>query len=147
MVEAESLGLADTLWAVWKDVAAEMQVDAPFDPLIEVMKDEESRERLTTVPSVDIPADLPPGAAQQIYQNVVSQIGVTERPGTDYELLLATVESPRCCSDFRETGKINAVRLPDMNLQVSRIRTGVGWESQLVQNGSEMPADANRGLT
>ena len=135
VVKAESLGLADTLWAVWKDVAAEMQVDAPFDPLIEVMKDEESRERLTTVPTVDIPADLPPGVAQQVYQSIVSQLGVTERRGMDYELLLVTVESPRCRSEFRETGKINAVRLPGMNLQVTTIRTGVGWEA---------PADADK---
>jgi hypothetical protein len=53
----------------------------------------------------------------------------------DYELLLVTVESPRCRSEFRETGKINAVRLPGMNLQVTTIRTGVGWEA---------PADADK---
>ena len=135
VVKAESLDLADTLWAVWKDVAAEMQVDAPFDPLIEVMKDEEPRERLTTVPTVDIPADVPLGVAQQVYQSVVSQLGVTERRGMDYELPLVTVESPRCRSEFRETGKINAVRLPGMNLQVTTIRAGVGREA---------PADADK---
>ena len=82
-----------------------MRVDAPFDPLIEVMKDEETRQRLTTVPTVGIPADPPLGVARQVYQSVVSQLGATERWGMDYELLLVTVESPRCRSEFRDGGR------------------------------------------
>jgi hypothetical protein len=59
-----------------------------------------------------------------------------QQPAVDYDLFLATVESPRCCSEFRQTGKLNAVRLPDLNIQVAAVQTGVGWKSRQVLNES-----------
>jgi hypothetical protein len=133
VVEAEDLELADTLWSVWTDVSTEMLMDSPFDPVVEVMKDSEIRKRLTTVPTLNVPVDLPPQMAQQLYQQAIVQLQVTPQEGVDYELFLALVESTRCRSEFRETGKLNAVRLPDMNLQVTRIRTDVGWHTESVK--------------
>jgi hypothetical protein len=128
VIKAEDLELDDALWSVWTDVAAEMEMDTPFDPLIEVMKDSELSQQLTTVPQVNLPAGLPPALAQQAHQQILAQIQVVSHTAIDYDLFLATVESPRCRSEFRQTGKLNAVRLPDMNLQVVAVRTGVGWQ-------------------
>jgi hypothetical protein len=136
VVKAEDIGLDDVLWSVWMDVAAEMAVDMPFDPLVEVMNDPVVGPQLTEVPRVDIPAGLPPALAQQAFQQVLAQIQVMQQPAVDYDLFLATVESPRCCSEFRQTGKLNAVRLPDLNIQVAAVQTGVGWKSRQVLNES-----------
>jgi hypothetical protein len=116
VVNAEEVELADLLWSVWTDVAAEMLMDSPFDPVIEVMKDADTRDRLTTVPTLNVTADLP------------AQVAV------DYGLFLALVESTRRRSQFRETGKLNAISMPDMNLQLTRIRTEVGWHTESVTN-------------
>ena len=127
VTKAEDIGLDDALWRVWTDVSADMEMDSPFDALIELMKDPVLRQQLTTVPQVDLPVGLPPDLAQQAYQQVLAQISVTQQPAVDYDLFMATVESPRCRSEFRQTGKLNAVRLPDMSIQVAAVQTGVGW--------------------
>lgn len=142
VVKAEDVELADTLWSVWTDVAAEMLMDSPFDPVIEVMKDTDTRDRLTTVPTLNVPADLPPQMAQQLYQQAIAQLQATPQVAVDYELFLALVESTRRRSQFRETGKLNAIRLPDMNLQVARIRTDIGWHTENIktaQGGRKRP--------
>ena len=77
---------------------------------------------------------LPPDLAQQAYQQILSQIAVAQQPAVDYDLFMATVESPRCRSEFRQIGKLNAVRLPDMNVQVAAIRTGIGWVTKDVED-------------
>lgn len=145
VTKAEDLGLDDLLWRVWTDVAAEMQMDTPFDPLIEVMRDPALCRQLTTAPRVDLPVGLPPDLAHQAYQQILAQISVTQQPAIDYDLFMATVESPRWRSEFRQTGKLNAVRLPDMNVQVTAIRTGVGWASKDVDD--ETREDAPPGET
>jgi len=88
--------------------------------------------QLTSVPGVTIPAGLPPAVAQQAHQQVLSQIQIAPVPAVDYDLFMATVESPRCRSEFRQTGKLNAVRLPDMSIQVAAVQTSVGWQSKNV---------------
>ena len=130
VVRAEDLGLDDDLWSVWMDVADEMAMASPFDPIIEVMNDPVVGPQLASVPGVAIPAGLPPAVAQQAYQQALSQIQIAPMPAVDYDLFLATVESPRCRSEFRQTGKLNAVRLPDMSIQVAAVQTGVGWQSR-----------------
>jgi hypothetical protein len=132
VIKAEDLGLDDALWSVWTDVSTDMAMDTPFDPLVEVMKDPKLSQQLTTLPQVNLPAGLPPVLAQQAHQQILAQIQVTSQAAKDYDLFLATVESPRCRSEFRQTGKLNAVRLADMNLQVMAVRTGVGWQSKEV---------------
>ena len=120
-------------------------MDTPFDPLIEVMRDPALCQQLTIVPRVDLPVGLPPDLAQQAYQQILAQISVAQQPAIDYDLFMATVESPRWRSEFRQTGKLNAVRLPDMNVQVTAIRTGVGWASKDVDD--ETREDAPPGGT
>jgi hypothetical protein len=48
-------------------------------------------------------------------------------PAVGYETFIASVESIRCYSHFREKGKINAVRLPDMNIAINKMITSQGW--------------------
>lgn len=138
VVMAEDIELDDALWSVWTDVATEMAVDTPFDPLVEVMSDPVVGPQLATVPRVDIPAGLPPALAQQAFQQVLEQIHVSQQSAIDYDLLLATVESPRHRSEFRQTGKLNAVRLPDMNIQVAAMKTGVGWRSRAILGDDDL---------
>lgn len=136
VLRAEDLGLDDDLWSVWTDVADEMAMASPFDPIIAVMNDPVVGPQLASVPGVTIPAGLPPAVAQQAHQQVLSQIQIAPVPAVDYDLFMATVESPRCRSEFRQTGKLNAARLPDMSIQVAAIQTSVGWQSRDVAAAS-----------
>lgn len=76
VVRAEDLGLDDDLWSIWTDVADEMAMASPFDPIIEVMNDSVVGPQLASVSGVTIPAGLPPAVAQQAYQQALSQIQI-----------------------------------------------------------------------
>jgi len=120
--------LEELIWKVWKEIETEMKCNEPFDPLEIVLSDKTSADLISPVPQVNIPSNLPPQILQQILNEILSRINIVQIPPVDYNLILAVVESVRCRSEFLTKGKINAVRLPDMNIAVNVIKTKVKWE-------------------
>lgn|SRR5574337_694229 len=136
MNEAKKIGLPvvppsedleQTLWQVWQDIEAEMECNKPFDAIEFILNNKEASQLIGPVPQIQLPANLPPEILQQALNNVLQQIGIVQVPPVDYSLFQATLESARCKSEFRTAGKINAVRLPDMNIAVNVVRVSSGW--------------------
>jgi len=126
-LSAPNEALEELLWAVWEDIELEMECNTIFDPLQVVLSDPAIAALLGPVAQVQIPANLPAAVAQAAYQQVLQQVNVVQVNPVDYSMFQATVESPRCRSEFRTTIKISAVRLPDMNIQVGVVNTRQGW--------------------
>ncbi|ASJ02693.1 hypothetical protein A3L09_05205 [Thermococcus profundus] len=139
--EAKEIGLPVTepsedleklMWEVWKDIEKEMECDKPFEPIELVLNSPEAGKLLSPVTQIDIPMiNGPPEIAQQIYtqimQGVMSSIKVREINPVPYELLIATIESPRARSEFKVKGKILAMRLPDLRITVNVLKTSGEW--------------------
>jgi hypothetical protein len=119
--------LERALWQVWQDIEEEMECNKPFDPIEYVLKNKDASMLIGPVPQIQLPANLPAELLQQAYTNVLQQIKLVQVPPVDYSLFQATLESIRCRSEFRTNGKINAVRLPDMNIAVNIVRVSSGW--------------------
>jgi hypothetical protein len=119
--------LENLLWRVWEDIETEMGCNTPFDPLQIVLSDPTTASLLGPIQQIQLPINLPPQLAQQAYNNVLQQINVVQVNPVDFTMLGATLESPRCRSEFQTSVRISAVRLPDMNFQVGVVKLNQGW--------------------
>lgn len=119
--------LEDLLWGVWEDIAEEMQIHKPLNPLEIVFNDKATAESLGPIPQVQIPQNLDPVARTQVLNNILNQIGVKFVKPIDFETLRAVVESTRCFSHFNTKHKINAVRMPDMNISINILDISKQW--------------------
>ncbi|HAE85011.1 MAG TPA: hypothetical protein DCG78_00670 [Anaerolineaceae bacterium] len=119
--------LEGLLWEVWQDLELEMKCNDPFDPSEVILKDKDISTLIGPVPQIQLPVNLPTDLKQQVYNSILQQINIVSIPPIDYDLFQATVESIRCRSEFHTKLKINAVRLPDMNLAVNVLRASSGW--------------------
>ena len=126
-VVASPDGTEELLWQIWQDIEAEMECNVPFNPVEVVLKNNAASPLTAPVPQVQLPTNLPPQILQQAYNNILQQIQVVQVPPVDYNLFQATIECIWCKSEFRTTGKINATRLPDMNIAVSVVQVTSGW--------------------
>jgi len=133
ITKAEDAGIADDMWAIWQDYSEEMLIETPFDPMTQVMQDAQAAQRLTTLPNLPIPANLPQQVQQQVFQQFLQQVAVVQEPPVPYNLFLAAVESVRCRTQLREQGLLNAIRLADLNIQATRVRTQYAWEHAAVE--------------
>lgn len=134
--EAKSIGLniiepddelEALIWDVWEDIEKEMECKKPFNPVEVALNNEEMRDLIAPVRQVQLPSNLPPQLMQQAYNQILQQINVISIEPIDYQLISATLESTNTASQFITNGKINAVRLPDMNIAVNNIKTSYGW--------------------
>ena len=119
--------LEHLLWQVWEDFEVEMECDSPFNPLELLFSDPQIASLLEPVRQVQLPANLPPQLAQQAFNQILQQIQVVTVNPINYGVIHAAVESVHSRSEFKTTGKINAVRLPDMNIAVSVTPISQKW--------------------
>lgn len=119
--------LETLLWNVWCDIENDMECSKPFDPLEIIMASPEGNQLLNQIPTVNIPANLPIQLQQQVLNDILQQINVTNISPIEYELFLAVVESIEFRSEFRLKGKLTAFRTPDMNIAINNIKISSGW--------------------
>lgn len=119
--------LENLLWQVWANVEEEMECSRPFVPLQIVLNDPATAALLGPVPQAQIPANLPPPIMQQVLNQILASVNIVNVPPIDYEILQATLESPRCRSQFRTKLKLAATRMPDLNIAVSVLPLSGGW--------------------
>jgi hypothetical protein len=126
-VKVAPTGLEEILWAVWQDIEKEMECEKPFNPIELVLSNPKIAELLEPVQQIQMPANLPPQLAQQAYTGILQQIKVVEVPPIDYNIFQATLECCWCKSEYYTKGKINAVRLPNMNWSVNVLPITSKW--------------------
>lgn len=121
-IELESL-----IWQVWQDVSLDMECDTPFDPVEIVFSNPAAASAVSATYQVNLPSNLPPPIMQQAYQNALQHIGIQPVAPVDFSVLFAIVESTNSHSEFRQQGEIRAIRLPDMNLNISLTPKSQKW--------------------
>lgn len=125
-VNPASPNLEKLMWAVWEDIETEMKCKEPFNPFEIVMEDENLSNALSQIRQLDIPANTPPQVLNQIFQQGMQQ---TILPSIKYEVFNACVESPRLRSEFRSINMINAIRMPDLNININVTQIKQGWNT------------------
>jgi len=120
-----SPSLEKFMWSIWEDIEAEMKCREPFNPFEIIMEDSNISEAVRNVQKLEIPANTPPQLLSQIFQN----LKISTLPSINYEFLLACVESPRLNSEYRSVNMINAIRMPDLNININVTQIKQGWKS------------------
>ncbi len=143
-VVRESTDLEQCIWDAWENIETEMECHRIFEPLEVILNSPEGQPLVAPVPQVQLPANLPPQILQQAYNQILQQIQILNVTPVDYELFLTTIESPRCRSDFKATGKISAARLPDMKIVVNIVGVSARWTFS--QTGINEQREAQHGL-
>jgi hypothetical protein len=119
--------LEAAMWAAWSDMEAEMQCERPFTPVDVVFSDPGLAALLSSVQQVQMPANLPPQIAQQVYANVLQQVQVVPSPPVEYTLFQAALESARASARFEASGRVHAIRQPDLNVAINVLPIRSGW--------------------
>ncbi|WP_301663214.1 SDH family Clp fold serine proteinase [Methanoculleus frigidifontis] len=122
-------GLERLMWQVWEDLEREMKCREPFNPFDIVMNDPHLSQAIGQVRQLQLPANTPPQFLPQIFQQHLQQIQLATLPSIHYELLQATVESPRLRSEYRSVRVISAVRMPDLNININVAPMTPGWKT------------------
>lgn len=121
-------GIEDTMWNVWTDIEQEMQCNVPFNPLSLVLSDPHVAPLLEPTPVAQIPSNLPANLLQAAYQQILQNLQVVSVPAVGYETFIATLESPRCRSEFRASGRIFATKKPDLKIDLNLLQTSAEWQ-------------------
>ena len=136
--EAKELGLRvhegdpqleAVLWGLFADFEKMMKMAEAFDPTASYLSHPDAAPLLDPPPIVNVPSNLPPQVAQQVWQQAVSNIGTSQGPVVDFELVHATVEGAKRTSSFVTRGKIIGARQADMNYIIGTPKLSTGWVS------------------
>jgi hypothetical protein len=136
--EADEIGLKvtkpdpaveDLMWEAWLDLSEDLKLRTPFNAVGLVRSNSACAPLFAPVPTVNIPAGLPPDVMSQVVAGVLQQVAVQNVPGTEFETLHALMESPRLASRFATRGLIFAMRQSDLTFKVSSVVDHQGWET------------------
>lgn len=119
--------LEGLIWQVFEDFEKEMNMNEIFDPVMVYLSHPSSACILEPPPIVNIPANTPPQAVQQFWQQVLSQITSVKGPVIDFKLIFAAVESIRLTARYIREGKIFGTRQPDLNFLIGVPRVVEKW--------------------
>lgn len=120
--------LETLIWNIWTDLEEEMRCNEPFNPFEIVMADPVLSQQVGPVPQIQVPANLPPDLLQQVYQQFLQNVHVVPVQPIYYEFFNATVESTRIQSNYRSRIMINAIRNPDLNININVTPMSHGWK-------------------
>lgn len=134
--EAKELGLkiADSdpeieklIWDIYADLEQEMKMQDSYDPMAEFLSSPNAAFLLASPPFVNLPGNLNPQIAEQIWHNILNQIATLQGPVVDFELKQAAIESIYHSEIFITKGKIIGSRLPDLNYRIATPKLFSGW--------------------
>jgi hypothetical protein len=129
IIETPPDNLENLMWNVWEDMQKDMKCDAPFNPLEVVMTDPVLSQQICSIPHIEMPANLPPEMANQVFQQIMQRVKVTIVNPVESELYQAAVESNRMRSEFKTKLKITAIRMPDMNININVAPISSSWRT------------------
>lgn len=121
--------LESLMWEAWEDIEIEMKCSEPFKPVEIVMQDPTLSQQLLSIQQINMPANIPPQFAGQIFQQVIQNIQPVGVSSIDYDLFHAAVESVRIRSEFKTSLKLSAVRMPDLNININVTPIAEGWKA------------------
>ena len=130
--------LEELLWAAYMGIEEYMQIREPYAPLQHFVANG-GAAAIQPISPVNIPANTPPQAANQIWSNVIQHAtGKLTQPAieVDYLLVNALIESPRLAAEYRTCGKMSATRQPNGEIKLLATDYESGWrEVEVHANG------------
>lgn len=136
--EAKEIGLRVTfpppevetlMREIWQDAESELKCKEPFNPMAEVRANPACAALFAPIPSVNLPAGMPPQMVQAVFEQLAQRIFVESVPSTDFSIVHAIVESTRVASRFVGRGTIFACRYPDGQIHLNVLPVEQLWES------------------
>ena len=119
--------LEKLMWDIWDDISDELKLREPHNP-VTVLRDSPLCQPLfASWPMIQLPANLPPQVAQQVYQQALAQVSIQHVPPAVYENTHALVESSRFASRFVTRGMVFATRQADLQIRLSTVIERQGW--------------------
>jgi len=138
--EAQELGLKisdsntkieELIWSIYKDFEEEMEMEKVFDPTMEYLSDSRAAFLLDPPPIANIPSDMPPQIAQQVWNNLIQGVATQQGPVIDFKLIHVIIETHNHSESFITRGKIMGSRLPDLNYRIGTPKLSAGWEENV----------------
>ena len=126
-VKKPSEKIEKLMWEIWRSISDEMKCEVPFNDMEIVLSNEEVARLLLPVPQLNMPKDLPLEVQQQIlnaYLQTHPPVMVPPTPFSEKVAFIETRNLSACCC-FK--GKIQAVRMEDLNIRLSRLASAA-WE-------------------
>ena len=119
------------IWAAFLGIEEFMELRKPFSPLEIIMQDEAAGEQLLPNAPLELPANMDPNMAQEMWQQVAnSALNNLARPAVvvGFSVVNALCESPRLASEHRNTGMLFATRLIGGDIQLAKTDKESRWK-------------------
>ena len=134
--EAQEIGLPvntpdeeieNIMWKIWMDYEDEMKCNDSFNPIKELMQNPISAKMISSIPIVNIPANLPPEIQQVVFTQLANQIKLEVREPLKISPLIASIESNLKALAFYNDMNILYWRGEDANLVYNITTVQSGW--------------------
>ncbi len=120
--------LEGLLWSVWQDFSNEMNANTVFDPVRELFMNPESKEILSKIAVVEIPANTPQPLIQTMYAQLSQQAAKVENKQTiRLNHLIASIESTNLAKASYASSDIAYWRNMDMSIGFNCTIFPTGW--------------------
>lgn len=135
-LEAKKMGLPVTLpdeeleqllWTIWLDYEAEMKCNDAFNVVNEILADPNASKVINTIPVINLPANLPDAQKQLLFNNIASNINVTQQKTLSLRYMLASIESIYAAKVYYNDIKLAYWRDINLNLKFNLTSNGSGW--------------------
>lgn len=125
------------MWAIWEDFCEEMQCNRPFDPIAEIFSNPIAKSQIESIPTVDLPVNMPPELAAQIFTNIASTVGVNQRVPIELHLPMAAIESIRTAYSVATHASMVYFRDLALQLNVNTTMYSEGWVKVYEEGGGD----------
>jgi hypothetical protein len=135
------------IWQAYLGLESYLQLRIPFDALQHYLSDPAAAASLTPAPAVNIPVNMPPQIAQQVWQAAANQALQNQAAPIEvpYVTRNALIESTRVASEHRTEGRIGASAMPNGEIRISVVISFAAWS--LSPNPAASPAEGTGGGT
>ena len=104
-----------------------MQCNRPFDPIAEVFSNPTAKSQIESIPIVDLPANMPPELAAQLFTNIANATSINQRVPIELRLPIAAIESIRTAYSVATHASMVYFRDLALQLNVNTTMYSEGW--------------------
>lgn len=124
--------LEQLLWDVWEDFSNEMKCNEAFDPISTIMNDPVASQKITSYPVVNLPANTPPQAAQQMLAQIAQQATIITQGTLKLKNLIASIESTKIAKAVYTNIDIAYFRDVNMSIGFNCTAFTSGWTDYII---------------
>ncbi len=126
-IEDPSHTVEQSLWLIWEDFKAEMKCDTTFNPQNEILNDQDALSKISVIPVLNLPADLPNETKTAIFNNYIQNFNLQERHALHQTNLIASIESENLAQSVYNVIDILYWRDVNQALRYSLDISDTGW--------------------